>query len=185
MATELIFPVGVLHRKIGQGAVLAEPLFAPEIARLAGSREHAAAATARSLQQFLGDRPPEDLIRRRRATAARELRFSLSLDPPRANPGWREPVALTFHAAVWEEAGHVLARVPTLGIEVIAGPKDDLEDRLKREALAALRRRDASANLRNLAWTQTTTAFRIEWMDVPVRRYSLKQRAERAEREDE
>ncbi len=185
MATELIFPVGVLHRKIGPGAVLAEPLFAPEIARLAGSREHAAAATARSLQQFLGDRPPEDLIRRRRATAARELRFSLSLDPPRANPGWREPVALTFHAAVWEEAGHVLARVPSLGIEVIAGPKDDLEDRLKREALAALRRRDASANLRNLAWTQTTTAFRIEWMDVPVRRYSLKQRAERAEREDE
>jgi ATP-dependent Clp protease ATP-binding subunit ClpC len=185
MATEIVFPVGVLHRKLGPGAVLAEPLFTPEVARLAGSRERAAAATARSLRQFLGESKPESLIRRRRATAARELVFSLTLDPPRANASWREPVELTFHAAVWDEAGRVLARVPALGIEVVAGPKDDLTDRLRREALAALRRQDASANLRNLAATQTTTAFRIEWMDVPVRLYSLKERAERAERNEE
>jgi ATP-dependent Clp protease ATP-binding subunit ClpC len=139
MATEIVFPVGVLHRKLGPGAVLAEPLFVPEVARIAGSRDRAMAATAKSLRQFLGESKPETLIRRRRATAARELVFTLSLDPPRANASWREPVELTFHAAVWDEAGYVLARVPALGIEVIAGPKDDLTDRGARGAATAER----------------------------------------------
>jgi ATP-dependent Clp protease ATP-binding subunit ClpA len=185
MPSDFVFPIGLLHRKVAPAAILTEPLFVPELARLAATRETAVAATTKAIQKFLADRPTDELIRRRRATTAREHAFTLTLDPPRQNESWREPVELTFHAAVWEHEGYALARVPAVGIEVIATLKDDLDAVLRRETLSALRRLNASANLKNLSALQTTTAFRVEWIDVPVKLRSLKERAVRAEDDDE
>ncbi len=181
MAVEIVFPIGLMHRRIAPGVILTEPLFVPEITRLAATRAGAVLAATKAVRKFLGECKPEDLIRRRRATAAREYTFTLKLDPPRANACWRGPAELTFHAAVWDHEGYVLARVPAVGIEVIALPKDDLNAILERETLSALRRLNASANLRNLSAVQTTADFRIEWVDVPVKLRSLKQRAEQVE----
>jgi ATP-dependent Clp protease ATP-binding subunit ClpC len=185
MALDIVFPLGLLHRKIAPGAVLTEALFVPEVSRLAGSSDLSRDSALEVLRTYLAERKPDELIRRRRATAARELRFSMTLDPPRANAAWREPATLTFHAAVWEEAGYAIARVPALGIEVIAKPKDDLTELLRKEALAALRRSNATANLRNLSRESSASAFRIEWTDLTVRLLSLKERAERAEKNED
>src|SRR5581483_7539234 len=116
---------------------------------------------------------PAELIRRRRATTAREFPFTLLLDPPRLNEAWRDPLELRFHAVVWDHPlpatepapqgtrpalrpGQVVARVAELGVEVIAAATDDLAAVLRREALSALRRMNLSGGLRQLATVQTT-----------------------------
>ncbi|MBA4192120.1 MAG: hypothetical protein C0467_29435 [Planctomycetaceae bacterium] len=202
MASEILFPLGLVYRKVGPGAVLAEALFYPELSRLAANRDSAGHATRRNLIDMVPKLAAGDLIRRRRATTAREFPFTLILEPPRINEAWRDPLELTFHAVVWEhprpvtdappagvkvaaKPGAVLARVLELGIEVIASPTDDLTAVLRRETLSALRRLNLSVSLRTLAPIQTTQAFEIEWAQLPVRIPSLKDRAIREETEGE
>jgi hypothetical protein len=201
MAVEVDFPVSLVLRKVGPGAVLAEPLFFPEFARLGANRTTAAAAARRNLVEFIPALKPGELIRRRRSVAAHELTFTLDLNPPRENAAWRTPLTLTFHAATWEhapaetEAGpfgppqsevgrYVLARIAELGIEVIADPAADLVSVLRREALAALRRLNLSTGLRPIAFVQTTLGFAIETEPQQVRIPSLKDRVLRAEADE-
>ncbi|VTU01872.1 b family protein : ATP-dependent Clp protease, ATP-binding subunit ClpC, putative OS=Microscilla marina ATCC 23134 GN=M23134_01764 PE=4 SV=1: AAA_16: AAA_2: ClpB_D2-small [Gemmataceae bacterium] len=196
MAAEIAFPVGLVYRKVGPGAVLAEALFFPELSRLAANRALAASAVRRNLIDLVPKLKTDELLRRRRATAARELTFTLLLDPPRANEAWRDPLELTFHAVAWDHPrpatspqhpspapGAVLARVAELGIEVIAAATDDLLDVLRRETFSALRRMNLSVSLRTLAPVQSTQAFEAEWTQLPVRVPSLKDRAIRSETE--
>ncbi|HYH67940.1 MAG TPA: AAA family ATPase [Urbifossiella sp.] len=182
MASDTRFAVGVVHRRVGPRAVLAEPLFFPELSRLAADADAAAAMIRLDLAVRLPKLEPADLFRRRRATAARLVPFAVGVEPPRKSDLWRTPVALTFQAVVWEQAGFVVARVPALGIEVIAAPKDDLPALLKREALAALRRADHTKTLRTLAGV-VTGGVRLEWIDVSTRLPSLKERAVRGDAE--
>jgi ATP-dependent Clp protease ATP-binding subunit ClpA len=178
MASDIPFPVGVVYRKAGPGAVLAEPLFFPEMTRL----ESDPAAAAALIRLALADRIPQldaaELYRRRRATTARLVPFKVDVPPPRKTEAWRSPVSLQFHAVVWEQAGFVVARVPGLGIEVIAGPKDDLSAILRREALAALRRTDRTTDLKALAGVGAGPV-RVEWLSVAAHVPSLKERETR------
>jgi ATP-dependent Clp protease ATP-binding subunit ClpA len=192
MASDVVFPTGLVFRKVGPGAVLAAPLFVPELSRLAATRDLAAAAVRRNLVHILGDMPTDELIRRRRAATARAIPFELVLEPPRANEAWRDPLTLQFHAVVWEHpavegraAGAVLARVAELGIEVIADPKADLTVLLQKETLAALRRTNRSTSLRALAPVQSTTAFEVRWEEITVPLPTLKERAVKAEADGE
>lgn len=201
MSAEIEFPVPLVLRKVGPGAVLAEPLFFPEFARLAGNRGAAGDAARRNLLETVPKLDPADLIRRRRAREGRSLAFTLQLEPPRANEAWRDPLTLTFHAVVWDQVpaepedptgplrgntGHyVIARIAELGIEVIAEPGDNLVLLLRREAQAALRRADLSTGLQKLAFVQTTLGFAVENDPLAVRVPSLKDRAIRAESESE
>src|SRR5205823_5049723 len=160
--------------------VLTEPLFFAEFARLGGNRELAGTAARRNLLELIPKLDTAELIRRRRATAARSLTFTVELIPPRENEAWRDPLLLTFHAAVWDHAPadetpdpnavpfgpsramqgrYVLARVAELGIEVIAEPGDNLTALLRRETTAALRRMNLSTGLKPLATVQTTLGF--------------------------
>ncbi|MDB5307399.1 MAG: ATP-dependent Clp protease ATP-binding subunit [Gemmataceae bacterium] len=200
MAAEIVFPIGLVHRKVGPGAVLTEPLFFPELARLAATRALAGESARRTLADLVVGLPPGDLMRRRGVArpaggtgGARPHTFDLVIPPPRTNEAWREPVTLRFHAVVWDHppgpadpagAGLVLARVAELGIEVIADPKDDLDTVLRREALSALRRLNLSTGLKPLAGVQTTSGFRVEWVDVTTPIPTLKERAARAETGD-
>jgi ATP-dependent Clp protease ATP-binding subunit ClpA len=190
MASEIVFPTGLVHRKVGPGAVLAAPLFFPELSRLAANRELASEAVRRNLVAMLGKTPTDELIRCRRAGSARAFPFELVLDPPRASEAWRDPLTLVFHAVVWEHPaveGHapaaILARVAELGIEVIADPKADLTALLQKESLSALRRMNLSTGLRSLACVQNTTAFGVAWEELKVPVPGLKERAVKAEEE--
>ena len=184
MPSDVAFPVGLVYRKVGPGAVLAEALFFPELSRLASTREAAADAVRRNLATLLADMPTADLIRRRRAVTARRHEFTRTLTPPRASDAWRAPVELAFHALVWDHpSGRVLARVAELGVELIADPKDDLDEVLRREALSALRRLNLTPKLKSVVGVQTTTAFASEWVTLGVPLPSLKDRAVAAEAE--
>lgn len=201
MAAEIEFPVSLALRKLGPGAVLAEPLFFPELARLGANRALAGAATRRNLTELIPKLDPATLLQRRRAKAARELTFTLELPPPRTNEAWRDPLLLTFHAAVWDQGtapppdphagpfeplalapkGYTLARVLELGVELIADPADNLVSLLQKETLAALRRLNLSVNLKSVVGVQTTLGFAVEAHTLKVRVPSLKDRALRAE----
>src|SRR5438105_901605 len=104
MPSEIEFPVSLVLRKVGPGAVLAEPLFFSEFTRLGANRAQAGTAAQRNLLEFIPTLTPADLIRRRRATESRELTFTLELPPPRPNEAWRDPLTLSFHAIVWDHA---------------------------------------------------------------------------------
>ncbi len=205
MAAEIEFPVVLMLRKVGPGAVLAEPLFFPEFARLGANRAAAGTAARRTLLELVPKLEPAELIRRRRAVVGRPLTFTLELEPPRQNEAWRDPLTLTFHAVAWDHGlpettdiapgpfdplfshrgRYVLARVAELGVEVIAEPGADLVPLLRREALAALRRTNRSVGLRMLAFAQTTLGFAVENEPLAVRVPSLKDRAIRAESDEQ
>ena len=204
MSVEIEFPISLILRKVGPGAVLTEPLCFAELARLGGNRALAGTAARRNLLELIPRLDPSDLIRRRRATAARPLAFTVELSPPRENAAWRDSLTLTFHAAVWDHAPpdeaaeaapvgplrtpqgrYVLARVAELGIEVIADPSDNLVSLLRRETLAALRRLNLSVGLKTLATVQTTLGFAVEQHALAVRVPSLKDRAIRAESDEQ
>src|ERR1700722_4441763 len=180
MPSEIVFPVGLIYRKVGPGSVLAEVLFYPEFTRLGANRTIVGSVARRNLTELVPRLPTEELIRRRRATAAREFPFTVLLEPPRANEAWRDPIELTFHAVAWDHQRpvvepippgkrphsrpeFVLARVVELGIDVIAGVSDDLTEVLRKETLSTLRRMSLSVSLRKLAGIQTTQAFEVEW----------------------
>src|SRR5579872_2152472 len=202
MPSEIVFPVGLIYRKVGPGAVLAEALFYPEFTRLGANRHLAGSITQRNLVELIPQLKPKEFIRRRRATSAREFPFTLVLEPPRVNEAWRDPIELTFHAVVWEHQRpiidpvppgtrpqprpeFVLARIVELGIDVIAGAADDLTTILRKETLSTLRRMNLSVGLRKLASIQTTQAFEVEWVELNVKVPSLKDRAIRKENEGE
>lgn len=206
MAAEIAFPISLVFRKLGPGAVLAEPLFFAEFARLGANRTLASTAAQRNLLNFIPKLNPAELIRRRRANTARELTFTLDLSPPRQNQAWRDPLTLTFHAVVWEHAltdappspdtvpfgplrgkqgHHIVARVAELGIEVIADPSDDLVLLLRRETTAALRRLNLTVGLKPLSFVQTTSSFALESVAMKVRIPTLKDRALRAETDEQ
>jgi ATP-dependent Clp protease ATP-binding subunit ClpA len=205
MASEIVFPIGLIYRKVGPGTVLAEALFYPELSRVGVNRNAAGEALRKNLVEAIPRLKPEELLRRRRAAAASELTFTLLLEPPRLNEAWRAPIELTFHAVVWrhprpnqqrasrasptapgnanaENASDlVLARIVELDIEVIAETSDNLTAVLRREALSALRRTNLSVGLRTLARVQTTQAFELEWTNLQVKTPTLKDRALRAD----
>ena len=202
MASQIVFPIGLVYRKVGPGAVLAEALFYPEFARLAVNRAAAGQAVRRNLVELIPTLPTEKLMQRRRALTARTVSFTLHLEPPRVNEASRDSLELTFHAAVWDHPrpiteplppgahpqprpGSVLARIVELGIEVIADAGEDLTAILRQETLAALRRMNLSVDLQKLAGVQTMQAFGIDWENVTVKVPSLKDRALRKENEGE
>src|SRR4051812_47433384 len=125
---EIPFPLGFLHQRLDSGQVLSECLFSPELSRLAASRERAVDAVQKNLEEMLAKAPPVDLFRRRLATEATGPWLSVELAPPRSQAAWREPLRLRFAVVVWNHGPEaVLARVPALGIEVIAGKREELE----------------------------------------------------------
>lgn len=184
MPSDFDFAVGLVHLRVGR-AILTEPLFFPEFSRLANDPVSGATAITRAIADALPRMAPDDLRHRRRAVTGRGHSFTLTVDPPRPNEAWRTSVRLRFYAIIWDEAGFVLARVPSLSIEVLATPRDDLDTVLKREALAAVRRGNLSTNLRPLAWAQTASAARVEWVAVTAKLPSLKERAAREEGDHE
>lgn len=192
MPSNVVFPAGLVFRKVAPGAVIAAPLFFPELSRLAANRTLAAESVRKNLVEIIPQLPTDELIRRRRASAARVVTFELILEPPRSNEAWREPLALEFRAVVWDHAeiegraaATVLARIVELGIEIIAEPKADLLVLLRKESLSALRRMNLSTKLQALAPVQAGSGFALAWEEFTVPLPSLKERAVRAETEAE
>src|SRR5271166_3272327 len=104
MASEIAFPVGLVHLRCDRRIVLTEPLFFSEISRLASSADTGREMVVRALVDLIPRLEPNELIRRVRSVAARRHTFNLTIDPPRVSEAWRSPVTLRFHAVVWEHS---------------------------------------------------------------------------------
>lgn len=186
MASEIPFPLGFMHHRLDSGHVVSECLFHPDLSRLSSNRERAVDALRRNLEKLLPDLPPGELYRRRLGTTATPRWVVLTLDPPRKLEAWRDPVKLRLPFVAWEHGQEAaLARVPALGIEVIAPDLADLDKLLKKEILAALRREGHAKDLESLAWVQRTVKFKVEWQTLDVKLPTLKQRAQREEDESD
>jgi ATP-dependent Clp protease ATP-binding subunit ClpC len=184
MPSDVPFPLGFLHQRLDSGHVLSECLFHPDLTRLGANRDRAVQALRKNLDELLPKQPPGELFRRRLGTTATARWVVLTLDPPRKLEAWRESIKLRFPAAVWQHGDEAaIARVPGLGIEVIAPDLADLDKLLEREILAALRREGFSKSLDALAWVQRALKFKVEWQTLAVKLPSLKQRAQREEDE--
>jgi ATP-dependent Clp protease ATP-binding subunit ClpA len=182
MAADIAFPLGFLHQRLDSGLVLSECLFHPDLSRLGGNRQRAIDAIRSNLEDLLPKLEPGELYRRRLATAATGRWVTLTLDPPRKQESWRDPVRLRFPVVVWQHGEEaVLARVPGLGIEVIASDTNELDERLESEIVAALRREGDSVSLEKLSWRQRAMKFKVEWLPLAVKIPSLRHRAQRAE----
>jgi ATP-dependent Clp protease ATP-binding subunit ClpA len=184
MASEFPFPLGFLHQRLDSGHVLSECLFHANLSRLAPNRERAIDHLRRNLEELLPRQLPSELFRRRLGTTATPRWAVVTLNPPRKIEAWREPVKLRLPVVVWEHGEEAaVARVPALGIEVIAPDIEELDTLLEKEIVAALRREGHSKDLASLAWVQRTLRFKVEWQTIDIKLPSLKQRAQQEEDE--
>ncbi|WP_052640030.1 AAA family ATPase [Zavarzinella formosa] len=185
MPPPIRFPLAFLHHRLDGGTILSECLFFPEISRLGHTRENNIKHLSENIAETLKKMPTNELYHRRLAVAGQPRWVVVTLDPPRRNIFWKNPVKLRFAAVVWshgEEA--TVARVPMLGIEVIVPPGEEVQKTLEREILAALRRTGAAAKLEPLTWLQRGIKFRVDWQTVDVAIPTLKQRGQREKSKD-
>lgn len=184
MPSSTPFPIGLLHSRLDSGQVLTEALLFPELSRLGADRSHAAEAISKNLETQIAELAPSELFQRRLVTQSTTRRVSIDLEPPREGPAWKSPVRLRFAVVVWEHGKEaVVARVPELGIEIIATKSEDLPRLVRSEIIACLRRTGDSASLQLLAWRQRLSKFRVDWATVPVELVSLRKRAEKEDAE--
>lgn len=184
MATETVFPAGVLHQKLESGLILSEFLFYPEISRLGNRRQYTIDALKENWTKRLEQAGSGTHYFRRLGTAATAKWVTFELPPPLRQVAWQTPVQLRFPSVVWSHGTEaIIARVPALDIEVLVEKLDELDAALEREIVAALRRTGLAASLAKLARYQRTQQFRVEWENLPVALPSLKQKAQHATEE--
>jgi ATP-dependent Clp protease ATP-binding subunit ClpC len=186
MPNEIAFPIGLIARKVGPRAIFSEALFYPELARLAANRQQSAESLERNLTELIATLPTETLDRRRLTQVSQLIRFTLEIEPPRSAVAWRTPITLQLRAVVWKPDEQItVARVLELGIDVLATQEEDFTTVLQRDSLAAIRRMKLSKDLRSLYPVQTATATAVTWKTLKVQLPSLKERAVRAESEEQ
>lgn len=103
------------------GLKLARPLLFPEICCLGDSPRRLADVVERRVREVLEETRAGDLRFRRLASEPRVNAISLTLDPPRRDVGWCEPLRLTFHfASSRHREDAELAYVPALDLSIVA-----------------------------------------------------------------
>lgn len=141
----------IVSRMSADGAHLAEALFFPELSRLGdepGGLDFMLAAQARRL---LADLPAGEFHRRRVAGEPAVRAVEVTVTPPHRSIFWKEPVRLRFQYVCWDHGEHArIAYVPSLGIEVLAEPAEDLERRVAEHIRFALARRKDTVSLKRL-----------------------------------
>ena len=161
--TERRIQLHTLLRVFENETVLGEGLHFPEISRFADKPERSQRAVDQNSGNLAGKQALLELYRRF-APATPEVRtFAIEVSPPKDYPLWKTPLTLTFHGAVWEIPGEGWScYLPDLRIEVFTDRPDQLEARVKEEALLTLRRRKMVNNLWTLASMQRATGMEIE-----------------------
>jgi ATP-dependent Clp protease ATP-binding subunit ClpA len=120
---------------------LAEVLFFPEVSCLADDRATLRQALRHNAQHIVCALPPVELYRRHQAGPIEVAELRLTLAAPPRSAAWREPVELLLPLLKWAHGtDSFLARVPVLGIEVMAGSALELKLLLPEHVRAALLR---------------------------------------------
>jgi len=158
--------------------VLAEAMFVEDLCLLRGDSERVLEALGRGLALVLKEVPRHVFSRIQGATDATIEHVPLTLDPPKGSVAWREPVTLDIPIARWNHAHEaVIARVPSLEIEILASTAEELAERLPGEIKSALLRAKHANSLGSLVWLSRVRKVRIAKLDVELPLESLKKSA--------
>ena len=171
--TERHIQLHTLLRTFENETVLGEGLHFPEISRFADRNDRAQRAVDQNAGNLAGREKLLELYQRHAPSLPEVRSYEIEVKPPRDYPLWKEPLALTFRAAVWEIPGNGWsAYFPQLRVEVFSDKEELLEKRAKDELQLTLRRRRLATNLWALTGLQRATDMRIETRplrtDVPT-----------------
>ena len=159
---ETEFKLPTLTQVLDDGTLLAEALCADGHSFCDDSPDRPAQGLSNRLKRAFEAENIWKLHRHSPAAGPVISEVTLDLDPPKRSPAWTRPVTLRFHVARWSHAGTMhIARVPALGIEVLAEREHELDKRLADHIRHALQRTKAGASLLRLAHTQRTAEVRL------------------------
>lgn len=135
----------------GEAQVVVEVLMFPELATLANKERQARSAVLDLAEEWLAKQELDEITRRVVTGAPEIIPVKLSVEQAKRSEAWRESVEVSIDAVVWDQGAHVVARVPALGIAVIAPDRDKLPKMLREHILAAMKREGWNASLNRLA----------------------------------
>ncbi len=160
-------PITLVTQDLGDDFLVTEPLLFEEV-RLCDQFPDRLRGAVRDLARQVAEDSPNFALHRRALAGQATLELvHVTLDPPKKQPDWAEPVQLQFHVIRWRHhADAWLAFVPALGIEVVAPREPDLPRMLPDHILAALRRDKAAQSLYELAITQRTRQVTLQGMSL-------------------
>lgn len=181
----LDFEIAVLVQELENSTFLAEALLFPEISRYADTEKKARVNLQNSIPRLLHELPVTEVHSRRVPPELHTVEVPLLLNPSANQPGWDQPLELTFPAVCWSQAHTFHAFVPALTIEVVAESEADLRELLPGNIEAELRRRSAAATLAGLLPYLRPVALRIHRVKVSLDLKTPKKLAQEALKEPE
>jgi ATP-dependent Clp protease ATP-binding subunit ClpC len=178
--------ITILHRTLDDSVLVAEPLLFPELC-CCDSKAARLGRTIRECARHVLERTTAQELHQRLMPGEPEAEeIEVSLEPPKRQADWVEPVKLRFVVVRWPHGSEAyLAFVPALGIAVVAGRQSEIAKMLREHILGALRRSKAAESLFQLALAQRDTGLRLETAVIPARHKSPKQIARDVEDESE
>lgn len=160
------FKIPVVVQRLGGDVLLGEGLLYPEVSRVNDGLARLLASIGANARYALENTPRLDLHRRRLAGKIERSETRLTLDSPEGLELWTEPLELRFDVVSWHNGEARVARIPALGIEVVATGKDDIEKLTLAHIKAALARQGLAESLRDLLRTQRCEELTLESLTV-------------------
>lgn len=164
------FHISTLTRSLGNGLELVEAPGVPGVSSVGNQAGRAGVGLRTKLAQLFEAGDAEHVRQLHRLCAGREawmLEVSLTVEPPKRQADWTEPVHLRFDAVAWKEAADLyVAMLPALGLRVLAAKPEQLPGRLTDHARLALVDRAKRLNLKSLADAQQTESVSLREITV-------------------
>ena len=172
------FPLTILTQEFEDEAYLAEALNFYEVSRFHTNRETAIFNTRLNAEQTLKD-VYANFLHTRIAPENIEIReIFVEVAPPKKSELWRENISLKFHALCsTREDGYSQAFIPAFKIEVLTKKANDLESKIKKEILSALRRDGWTKSLQYLRRLERIKNVTIHREELAVTLPTARQRA--------
>ena len=145
-------PLILVVQQLEGGLALGEAILFPEMLVMHENQERLRGMVRGLAKKLLSESAPIEVHRRMMGETPLVSRVEVKLKPPRKTVRWSEEISLGLDVMKWRhgEEGW-LAFVPALGISVVAGREEQLEELVPRHIRAALSRSGAAEKLFDLA----------------------------------
>ncbi len=146
---------------------LVEALEIPALSICAATPKQALAGLSMRVRTWLEKQPLQEIHRCLATSPARLATQTITIPPPRKNPGWKEALQLTFEYVQRQlDETTLAAYIPILGIEVVGASEKQLAERIESHALDALQRAKTSQFL--IALLQLQQPVKIGLSELPL-----------------
>ncbi|HSJ03849.1 MAG TPA: AAA family ATPase [Verrucomicrobium sp.] len=149
----------------GEEQVLVELLLVPEAATFGNRPRRARSELLDLAEEILSEHPLDEINRRLVRSEPALAKVEITVEPARRSEAWREGIAVTLEAIVWDQGAHAVATVPALNIAVIAPDREHLPEMLADHVLLAIKREGLNRDLLQLAQLERGTweLTRMAW----------------------